>query len=188
MMRVEVYPLSTCVLRLALVVTVALTVSGCIAEESGQTHQNDATLHLSGRTQTPSQLVGFYLLDRRNTEPGERPAPGTIILAGAPGDGFRLPILAEAVRGRWNASISATSLPASAWASQNPDALAVSTSVGRIEIAAYPVGRSPTGAFGPVGPRLRTRAGGLEDDFTEADTFVAFDNDGVELRAAAVAT
>ena len=50
----------------------ALAAQGCITTQSGEHHDSDAALHVEGLAQRPNQDIGFYLLDRRNAEPGRR--------------------------------------------------------------------------------------------------------------------
>ncbi len=175
--------------------------AGCITTSSGDSRQSGAVT-LSGVTTAPNQEIVFRYVQRLETvpAPGAEPAESEIqvpILCPNQACVQWVPLRTVSSSqprrtpgGRplgvydWSVTIPdiartvgspALSFAASAWARQDPTARGLSTSVGRIEIAARPI------VDGTVGPRLRTSVDGVN---FEGDTFVAFDNDGVGPTAA----
>jgi len=179
-------------LRVVLVIAVvcALAAQGCITTQSGEHHDSDATLHLDGLAQRPNQDIGFYLLDRRNAEPGAAPSEREIHDSGQ--------FLKRYVRARSDAQPTSrrsgvyrwqVDVPKSVllgdWAAQVSEMRApgLATSLGRVELAAYPIRVTPgTGNLLPAEAILGARFVVLDAPAgPEFDTFSAFDNDGVGL-------
>lgn len=179
--------------RVVLVIATAyaLAAQGCITTQSGEHHDSDATLHLDGLAQQPNQDIGFYLLDRRNAEPGGAPPrqreihdSGQFLKRYVRARSDAQPTSRRSGIYRWQVDVPTSALLGD-WAVQVSETRApgLATSLGRIELAAYPIRLAPgTADLLPaeeiVGARLWVTDAPAGADF---DTFVAFDNDGVGL-------
>ena len=168
--------------------------TGCIETESAQPHQSTEVLHIEGYTNTPNQVIGFNLLDRRAAAPGSPPAETVIetptyfretgeLVRGGPVRTASQPEPRLDASGRrtnqypWSIDLQTTWLTRDDWVSQVSPALNLATSLGRVEIAAYPFDSALVQGTTPF---ALTPVSSIGDP---ARSFVAFDNDGVGLVA-----
>src|SRR3982751_5677299 len=170
----------------------AATVSGCIQTVSGGSQQSTASVTLSGVTQHPSQLIDFYLRDRRGAEVGVAPVETQLAAVNAttsateifPGDGLYA----------FSVTIPASALPASAWIPQVSDGRpqgGLQRSVGRVEIVGRPhgAGQSNLKTFTLAALSCAQAAASSTAAIAcaDGDSFLVYDNDGVGLAGAAPA-